>query len=174
MQSTISVVVLFSFLSLQYLVAFHCMNIAHLTYSFYCRQISESFIVRCYYEYCCYESSCTCFWWTYALTSLYINVQNSCIIWCLFFHFLRYCQTIFQSGYVNLYFHWQSMKISVAPYSCQYLILMFLFGTSANSMCVCVQCLWFQFAFCVAILTRLHGVKLLVEMGMPSKGPSSQ
>ena len=44
-----------------------------------------------------------------------------------FFHFLRYCQTIFQSGYVNLYSHWQSMKISVAPYSCQYLVLMLSF-----------------------------------------------
>ena len=63
----------FFFSFLQYLVAFHRMNIAHLTYSF-CWWISESFIVWCYYEQCCYEYSYTCFWWTYALTSLYINV----------------------------------------------------------------------------------------------------
>lgn len=88
-------------------------------------------------------------WFSFCL-SIYLGVRLLGLMVSICFSFIKNCQIVFiafaNADFTILHFHWQCMRVRVAPHPCQHLVLSGVFKILILIRCNGIS-LWFQFAF---------------------------
>lgn len=97
--------------------------------------------------------------WTYVLISLGC-ISGSGMAWSYgnsLFNFLMNYQTVFQSSWITLHFHWQHVRVPIFPRSHQHLLLSIFFFITAILVGMEWYTLWSGLAFLWWLMLHIFG-----------------